>query len=144
MVQSIITCIWVFFSVVVWLEAPDEWFILWTPGWIMTPVNYFQIQEVLSLTVSDSLLCIRVHLTQKKTKKKFKVLILNVMVQEKVQSTLLEFRLKSAFGPKNLSYNCVCPHLCQSVMVSTPRKKNILYFYLYNQSNPTISLRNRN
>ena len=110
----------------------------------MTPVNYFQIQEVLSLTVSDSLLCIRVHLTQKKTKKKFKVLILNVMVQEKVQSTLLEFRLKSAFGPKNLSYNCVCPHLRQSVMVSTPRKKNILYFYLYNQSNPTISLRNRN
>ena len=144
MVQSIITCIWVFFSVVVWLEAPDEWFILWTPGWIMTPVNYFQIQEVLSLTVSDSLLCIRVHLTQKKTKKKFKVLILNVMVQEKVQSTLLEFRLKSAFGPKNLSYNCVCPHLRQSVMVSTPRKKNILYFYLFNQSNPTISLRNRN
>ena len=82
-----------FFSVVVRLEAPDKRFILWTPGWIVTPVNYFQIEEVLSLTVSDSVLRIRVYLTQNKTeknpqslngKKGCKSLGLNVLLAQRI------------------------------------------------------------
>ena len=57
------------FSVVVSLQTPDEGLISRTPGGIMTPVNYFKIQEVLSLTVTDNVLCIRVHFAQNKTEK---------------------------------------------------------------------------
>ena len=80
-----------FFSVVVRLEAPDKRFILWTPGWIVTPVNYFQIEKVLSLTVSDSVLRIRVYLTKNKTekslngkKKGYKSLGLNVLLTQRI------------------------------------------------------------
>ena len=58
------------FSVVVRLEAPDEGLILGAPGRIVTPVNYFQIQDVLLLAVTDGVLCTRVYLTQNKTENK--------------------------------------------------------------------------
>ena len=79
-----------FFSVVVRLEAPDKRFILWTPGWIVTPVNYFQIEEVLSLTVSDSVLRIRVYLTKNKTEKSLNG-----------KKRLQKFGFKRAVGSKN-------------------------------------------
>ena len=64
-----ITWVRMLFSVVVRLEAPDEGLILGAPCRIVTPVNYFQIQDVLFLAVTDGVLCTRVYLTQNKTEK---------------------------------------------------------------------------
>ena len=53
------------FSVVVRFETPDKWLVLRTPSRIVTPINYFQIQDILFFSITNS-----VFLTENITGKK--------------------------------------------------------------------------